>query len=154
MRLRAQTVSQRSQKATRHVTASWPAMSASLIKSSNDSEFSSEVVLGPLQMCFLMLFCHEWLVRTADMADSALDLVLRADLPQLSSFIHLTPRADFAGPAAMNLPGRVWLCRVVRAPLQLSLKRTQYSKTLKPVAQVGAGLSSGCSLDSSLYVVK
>lgn len=138
MRLRAQTVSQRSQKATRHVTASWLAMSASLIKSSNDGEFSSEVVLGPLQTCFLMLFCHEWLVHTADTADSALDLVLRDDLPQLSSFLHLTPRADLAGPAAMN-PARLSLavlCHVVRAPLQLSLgvklalslNRVQYSK--------------------------
>lgn len=135
LRLRAQTVSQRSQKAARHVTAFWLAMSASLIKSSSDGEFSSEVVLGPLQTCFLMLFCHEWLVRTADTVDSPLDLVLRDNLPHLSSFLSLTPRADLAGPALagpapMN-PARsslAVLCRVVRAPLQLSLNRVQYSK--------------------------
>lgn len=138
LRLRAQTVSQRSQKAARHVTAFWLAMSASLIKSSSDGEFSSEVVLGPLQTCFLMLFCHEWLVRTADTVDSPLDLVLCDNLPHLSSFLSLTPRADLAGPAPMN-PARsslAVLCRVVRAPLQLSLgvklalslNRVQYSK--------------------------
>lgn len=89
----------------------------SLIKS------SSEVVLGPLQTCFLVVICHEGLIRTADMADSALDLVLRDSLPQLSSFPHLTPRADLAGPAPMN-PARLSLavlCLVVGAPLQLSL---------------------------------
>ena len=95
----------------------------SLIKSSSDGESSSEVVLGPLQTCFLVVFCHEGLIRTADMADSALDLVLRDSLPQLSSFPHLTPRADLAGPAPMN-PARLSLavlCLVVGAPLQLSL---------------------------------
>lgn len=89
----------------------------SLIKS------SSEVVLGPLQTCFLVVICHEGLIRTADMADSALDLVLHDSLPQLSSFPHLTPRADLAGPAPMN-PARLSLavlCLVVGAPLQLSL---------------------------------
>ena len=86
------------------------------------------MVLGPLQTCFLVVFCHEGLIRTADMADSALDLVLHDSSPQLSSFLHLTPRADLAGPslagpAPMN-PARLSLavlCLVVRAPLQLSL---------------------------------
>ena len=97
LRLRAQTVSQRSQKAARHVTAFWLAMSASLIKSSSDGEFSSEVVLGPLQTCFLMLFCHEWLVRTADTVDSPLDLVLRDNLPHLK-FSLSNPKSRLSRP--------------------------------------------------------
>ena len=85
----------------------------------------------------------KWLVLHSRQADSAFDLGSRDDLPQLSSFLDLTRRADkasppLAGPAPMNPAGSsltVQHC-VVRAPLQLSLagelalnlNKVQYSK--------------------------